>query len=489
MSKFHRSGHWRTSAYGDTHWVRGHNVERDAWVETSALYGPAKRITRPRSFESFTTPNARCPVCSASVFFYVSPYGGRVFFDNLGPPWPKHPCTDNGRPPRLEYGAPQTNAVWQMGGLMPFTVDGVLWGKERSRVLGHFVREPHGVGFEISMDTIDADRIGPLAFLPKGAPKEGAVQTLDRDANSLALTYTGLQSNGSQLLLELIKARKKDCRLFMKRVAADWPRRFIIESDRSITFGVTDRGLAFAKFFDGSFASRHSDSFVDFAYHRIVKYRKDRLGFPAAWSPIGDLACAVGHRKSLPAAIEGSFNPNSIETDEITAACNRRFFRVAAEADIFEMIHSIDAEKDDGIVQRHALSLINKRHYTITSKAIHAFAMNCGVGDLYAKLRLELKSNGFFVGYHDHFSLKGIEIYAWLAYSSSKDGLYVTIKIADGLDVGSVTGPWPGRPGRTQPPGLLSSDPATSQIARWLRSREDVVDFIAQVSKIVVQEK
>lgn len=44
--------------------------------------------------ESFTTPNARCPVCGESVFFYQSSAGGRVFFDELGPPWPKHPCTD-----------------------------------------------------------------------------------------------------------------------------------------------------------------------------------------------------------------------------------------------------------------------------------------------------------------------------------------------------------------------------------------------------------
>lgn len=41
----------------------------------------------------FTVPNASCPVCGASVFFYQSPYGGRVYFDSLGPPWPKHPCT------------------------------------------------------------------------------------------------------------------------------------------------------------------------------------------------------------------------------------------------------------------------------------------------------------------------------------------------------------------------------------------------------------
>ena len=44
---------------------------------------------------SYTSPNASCPVCGASVFFYQSPFGGRVFFDELGPPWPKHPCTDN----------------------------------------------------------------------------------------------------------------------------------------------------------------------------------------------------------------------------------------------------------------------------------------------------------------------------------------------------------------------------------------------------------
>lgn len=46
-----------------------------------------------RTFDSYTIPNASCPVCGASVFFYQSPTGGRVFFDELGPPWPKHPCT------------------------------------------------------------------------------------------------------------------------------------------------------------------------------------------------------------------------------------------------------------------------------------------------------------------------------------------------------------------------------------------------------------
>ncbi|MGR9134766.1 hypothetical protein [Rhizobium leguminosarum] len=42
-------------------------------------------------------PNARCPFCGVAVFFYANAAGSRVYFDDLGPPWPKHPCTDNPR--------------------------------------------------------------------------------------------------------------------------------------------------------------------------------------------------------------------------------------------------------------------------------------------------------------------------------------------------------------------------------------------------------
>jgi len=49
---------------------------------------------------SYVNANAYCPVCGASVYFYRSPHNGRVFFDQLGWPWPKHPCTDNLQQPR-----------------------------------------------------------------------------------------------------------------------------------------------------------------------------------------------------------------------------------------------------------------------------------------------------------------------------------------------------------------------------------------------------
>lgn len=43
--------------------------------------------------DSYTNPNAACPICNSRVFFYQSPYGGKVYFDHMGPPWPRHPCT------------------------------------------------------------------------------------------------------------------------------------------------------------------------------------------------------------------------------------------------------------------------------------------------------------------------------------------------------------------------------------------------------------
>lgn len=58
----------------------------------------------------FTVPNSRCPVCNASVYYYESPYGGRVFFDSLGPPWPKHPCTSGERSAAANAAGPS----WQL---------------------------------------------------------------------------------------------------------------------------------------------------------------------------------------------------------------------------------------------------------------------------------------------------------------------------------------------------------------------------------------
>lgn len=76
---------------GDAHFFRC-NDEQDS---SSPRAVSIERLVGGDSPRSLTIPNARCPVCRCRVFFYQNEYGSRVFFDALGPPWPKHPCTDN----------------------------------------------------------------------------------------------------------------------------------------------------------------------------------------------------------------------------------------------------------------------------------------------------------------------------------------------------------------------------------------------------------
>jgi hypothetical protein len=72
------------------------------------------------TFTSYVNPNATCPVCGELVYFYQSPNGGRVFFDDLGPPWPKHPCTDNGLLPEKNHREPISNdPSWLKHGWLP----------------------------------------------------------------------------------------------------------------------------------------------------------------------------------------------------------------------------------------------------------------------------------------------------------------------------------------------------------------------------------
>lgn len=61
--------------------------------------GYVQPVTPPRVYrweaaeEGFTRPTT-CPRCGDSVFF-VRHNGGSVWFDDLGPPWPKHGCFDD----------------------------------------------------------------------------------------------------------------------------------------------------------------------------------------------------------------------------------------------------------------------------------------------------------------------------------------------------------------------------------------------------------
>jgi hypothetical protein len=108
MGSFFRSGHFRVGPSGEEHWVEGHWVTRDAYGGDSSNRFRQNRphtanpngqtshasgiFSELRRFSA--TWNTQCPVCDARVYYYQNRHGSRVFFDSLGVPWPKHPCTD-----------------------------------------------------------------------------------------------------------------------------------------------------------------------------------------------------------------------------------------------------------------------------------------------------------------------------------------------------------------------------------------------------------
>lgn len=114
MTTYNRRGHYRRGPNGQRVWVSSHTVSRSSgssYIQPSQRslpivtpreaslvfprttpFAPTTRL--PRSIR-WARPNAVCPVCGAFVYFYSNEYGSRVYFDEIGPPWPKHPCTDN----------------------------------------------------------------------------------------------------------------------------------------------------------------------------------------------------------------------------------------------------------------------------------------------------------------------------------------------------------------------------------------------------------
>lgn len=110
--------------------------------------GASQRVT------SYTHPNATCPVCGVAVFFYQSEHGGRVFFDELGPPWPKHPCTDGGR---AATGKPRDGGRpfnWEVAGWGP--IDDISATVQENRILevsGSWMGRP--VRLELDIRNLD----------------------------------------------------------------------------------------------------------------------------------------------------------------------------------------------------------------------------------------------------------------------------------------------------------------------------------------------
>lgn len=139
---------------------RGHNHPLDCPCGFCQPRGLAKEsqvttdlISVVGTSYSYTIP-IPCPICGGAVFLYQSEHGGRVFFDELGPRWPKHPCTDRARSVPLSVSTATDESLstrrysWQEAGWLPITdvivesagsTDVRLSGKHNSQLITIYI--------------------------------------------------------------------------------------------------------------------------------------------------------------------------------------------------------------------------------------------------------------------------------------------------------------------------------------------------------------
>jgi hypothetical protein len=110
-------------------------------------------VGRMTEIAAYVNPNAKCPVCSRPVFYYQNEHGSRVFFNELGWPWEKHPCTDNNEAKKQIVFALNSNAQMQsqtsMLDMIACSLFDAIWdtgegGKSPSLLLSLY-RPPRGL--------------------------------------------------------------------------------------------------------------------------------------------------------------------------------------------------------------------------------------------------------------------------------------------------------------------------------------------------------
>jgi len=146
---------------GDTGGGRGRRRSYTPVFRSEEIPPPNLGTERRTTVASYVNPNAHCPVCGAEVFFYRSPYNGRVYFDELGWPWPKHGCTDTSSVPR--GAAPRREPAWIEARWSPLLSSRIHSAGGKRTVTGDMdgeYRELHLTG------SVQADEYSPLLVRP-----------------------------------------------------------------------------------------------------------------------------------------------------------------------------------------------------------------------------------------------------------------------------------------------------------------------------------
>ena len=138
------------------------------------------------------------------MFFYRSPYDGRVFFDELGPPWPKHPCTDNSEYIRrttrqsVPQDVPLPRPAWYADGWQPLLSSRIYSDKERLLVTGDGPNKFIELHFQRG-SSVDRDSPVQCVRLPKN-PEYLRLHSCARMVSPRTEAKPSLLTRGSRLL-------------------------------------------------------------------------------------------------------------------------------------------------------------------------------------------------------------------------------------------------------------------------------------------------
>lgn len=113
----------------------GHNHSKDCRCNFRGGH-PNSHIPRWRGWGRSSiraylkAPNAKCPECRAQIYYIPGAKGGGAYFECLGPPWTKHPCTKRPRAysPYNAKGQPKLRnrrSTFERDGWIPFIIRNV----------------------------------------------------------------------------------------------------------------------------------------------------------------------------------------------------------------------------------------------------------------------------------------------------------------------------------------------------------------------------
>lgn len=131
---------------------------------------PVWRGWRLRSAKRyFSGPNARCPECRAPVFYVPGPKGGGTYFDQFGPPWPKHACTNKPKPysPYGPSGKPKLRnrrSKFERDGWLPFFIRHIELLAAGTIIHGVAIDDPTILHFGSGDLEIAPDKERPIYF-------------------------------------------------------------------------------------------------------------------------------------------------------------------------------------------------------------------------------------------------------------------------------------------------------------------------------------